>query len=403
MIFLLVLGALLLAAALYVARGFYLIAKAQRLTARTAAYEAEAAHLNAEAAQLNAETAELEARTAARQEEAKATKAAAAVALGFVPEHELDATRPGPLSTERREVLDAVHTGDWETGAAYIEAAGKDWEERWQRVVALADFAADEDGNDAWLHAWRAARPTDPTAAVVNAHFAVQTAWNARGAKRARYTTQEQFRQFHQLIADAQRATHVAQGLADPADPLPYVAEQAIGMGMGYSHERYGALWQEITARAPKLLFAHTNALQYWCQKWRGSHEEALAFARASAAAGAPGELMTLLPLIAYFEQESHEDDIVIETWYRRPEVVAATDAALQDLADADPDHPGVVWIRHMLAYFLFWQDRDAQAVEQFRHIDGYIGSMPWTYHGEPRKRYTYARDWAVDVAVPGA
>lgn len=382
MIFLAVLGVLLLAAGLYVARGFYLIGKAKRLTARAGALEAE--------------TAELTAQTAGREDEAKTAKAAAAAALGFVPEAELDVDLPGPLSAERRAALDAVRGGDWEAGAAHVEAAGEDWEERWQRVMALADLAADED--DAWLLAWRAARPADPLAAVVGAQSAVRVAWNVRGDNSARQTTQEQFRLFHQLLGTAQRAAHEAQRLADPADPLPYLAEQPVAMGLNYSHERYRTLWEEIVSRDPGMLSAHTNALQYWCQKWRGSHELALAFARESAAAGKPGGLLTLLPLIAYFEQETYEADIVTETWYKEPEVALAVDAALQDLAEADPGHSGVVWMRHMLAFCLFWQDRDAEAVEQFRHVDGYIGSMPWTYANDPRRRYAYARDWAVDV-----
>ncbi|MFJ9338134.1 hypothetical protein ACIRP0_02440 [Streptomyces sp. NPDC101733] len=382
MIFLAVLGVLALSIALYVARGFYVIGKAKRLTAEFDA--------------LNAGTAALEGENADREARARDAKGAAAVALGFVAEADLDVDRPGPQSAERTTVLEALRGGDWEAGAAYVEAAGQDWEERWQRVLATAEQAAKED--DVWLLAWRAARPTDPSAALVNAHAAVVTAWNVRGNKGSSHTTQEQFRLFHQLLPLAQRAVREAQALADPADPLPYVVEQSVAMATGYSHERYRALWAEITSRAPRMLFAHTNALQYWCAKWRGSHESALAFARESAASGKPGDLLTLLPLIAYFEQESQDGDIDIETWYKEPEVVAAADAALQDLAEADPEHPGVVWIRHMLAFTLFWQDRDSEAVEQFRHVDGYVGSMPWAYAGDPRRRYAHARDWAVDV-----
>ncbi|MEU8779030.1 hypothetical protein [Streptomyces sp. NPDC048606] len=385
MVFLLVLATLALTGALYVARGFYLIGKAKRLTARAEAHEAETARLT--------EQTEADAATA------RDAKGEAARALGFAAPEDLNVDRPRALSAEQLQVLDAVRAGHWETAAQFVELTGDDWEERWQRVLLLSRSACDED--DAWLLAWRAARPTDPTAAVVAAETAVQVAWNVRGSARASHTSQEQFRLFHQLLGTAQRAAQEAQRLADPADPLPYMVEQAIAMGLGYSHERYRALWAEITDRAPRLLFAHTAALQYWCRKWRGSHELALEFARGSAALGAPGELLTLLPLIAYFEQEYDTTDIEIETWYKQPEIVAATDAALQDLADADPLRPGVVWVRHMLAFFLFWQDRDAQAVEQFRHIDGYIGSMPWTYAEDPRKRYTYARDWAVDVSTP--
>lgn len=372
-----VIGVLLLAVACWVLRGMYLIRKAKRL---------------------EAELGTLEAQTDADKADEEARKAARAVALGFVAEADLDTDNPAPVPAGRTAVLEAVRSGDWEAAAAYVEAAGQDWQERLERVRPLAEAAAED---DAWLLAWRAARPGDATAALVNADTSVLVAWNVRGSQSGRRTTQEQFRIFHQLLTKAQADAHEAQKLADPADPSPYVVEQAIGMGLGYSHERYRELWERITERAPRLLWSHVAGLQYWCAKWQGSHELAMAFARESAAAGQPGDLLTLLPLMAYFEQETYEDDLLPETYYQEPEIVAATDAALADLAAAGNEHPGTPRIRHMLAYLLFWQDRDAEAVEQFRHVDGHIGAVPWTYAGEPKRRYLYARDWAVNVTTP--
>ncbi|MEV0412115.1 hypothetical protein AB0I68_15265 [Streptomyces sp. NPDC050448] len=66
------------------------------------------------------------------------------------------------------------------------------------------------------------------------------------------------------------------------------------------------------------------------------------------------------------------------------------------DLAAADPADRRAVRLRHVLAWLLFWQDRDAEAVEQFRVIDGYLGALPCYYSGTPKGRYLYARNWAV-------
>ncbi|WP_405979016.1 hypothetical protein [Streptomyces sp. NBC_00158] len=374
---LVVIGALLLAVACWVLRGTYYIRKAKRL---------------------EAEIGVLDAQAEAGKAEAEDRKAAAAVAQGFVSEADLDTGNPAPVPAGRTAVLEAVRSGDWEAAAAYLDAAGQDWQERLERVRPLAEAAAED---DAWLLAWRAARPGDATAALVNADTSVMVAWNVRGSQSGRSTTQEQFRIFHQLLGKARADAHEAQELADPADPSPYVVEQAIAMGLGYSHEQYRELWGKITERAPRVLWSHVAGLQYWCAKWQGSHELAMEYARASAAAGKPGDLLTLLPLMAYFEQETYEDDLLPETYYKEPEIVAATDAALADLAAAGNAHPGTPRMRHMLAYLLFWQDRDAEAVEQFRHVDGYIGAVPWTYAAEPRRRYLYARDWAVDVSTP--
>ncbi|MEV7589090.1 hypothetical protein AB0O42_02320 [Streptomyces sp. NPDC089922] len=380
MIALAVFGVLLLAGAVWFLRGVYYIRKARAL--------------EAEIGTLNARTTAVEAETEAREE---AEKAAAVVALGFVAEADLDTENAAPVPAERAAVLEAARAGDWQTAAAYVEAAGQDWQERMERVRPLAEAAAED---DAWLLAWLTARPGDPTAALVNADTGVQVAWNVRGSKGSRHTTQEQFRIFHELLAKAQADTREAQRLADPADPTPYMVEQPIAFGLGYSHERYRELWEEITGRAPRVLWAHYSALQYWCRKWHGSHDLALGFARASAAAGRPGELLSLLPLVAYFERQTYEEDLSVDTYFKEPEILAAVDAALADLAAAGADHPQAPLMRHMLAFLLFWQDRDAEAVEQFRYIDGYIGAMPWSYSANPKQRYLYARDFAVGLVT---
>jgi hypothetical protein len=125
-----------------------------------------------------------------------------------------------------------------------------------------------------------------------------------RGAKQAKYTTQEQFAGFHRMMAQARVAGHEAQELAGD-DPCPYIAEISCAFGLGYGHDDFRALWAEIEKRDAHHLAAHTSALQYWCRKWRGSHELAERFAREAAAKGSPGLLLSFLPLYAAFEQET--------------------------------------------------------------------------------------------------
>ncbi|MFJ9793858.1 hypothetical protein [Streptomyces globosus] len=320
-------------------------------------------------------------------------RAAQAGAVGFVPEGELDTAHDQPVTADEAACLGAVASGDWEAAAGWVAGAGRDWEERRRRVGVLARAAA-RDG--AWLAAWEAARPGDAAAALVAADAAVRAAWDVRARGAAR--TQEQFRHFRELLLTAQRAAHAAQEAADPADPVPYVVEQGVGTGLGYPHQRYEELWARITARAPRLLCAHTAAVEYWTARWRGSHELALGFARRAADGARPGELLRLLPLIAYFEDESGEQGL--QDHYKRPEVVEAVDAALADLAAAAPGDRRTAALRHLLAWMLFWQDRDAEAVEQFRAVDGYVGALPWTRHARPERQYAHARDWAVRAAA---
>jgi tetratricopeptide (TPR) repeat protein len=305
----------------------------------------------------------------------------AAAKLGFLPGEQLDTERayaPDPGITAVRE---AVRAGDWKAGAEFLAEAGKDWQERDRRSSVLAGEAVKD---DSWLLAWRTERPQDPDVALVHAESLIYLAWEIRGSATAKHTTREQFAGFHRVLDQAREACAHAQALAGD-DPCPFIVEIPLAKGLGYPHERFEEIWAEIVKRDPHHLAAHTSALQYWCRKWRGSHELAESFARSAAEKGAPGQLLTLLPLEAYFEYEIANDDLEQDEFYKRPEIVAAVDAALVDVAAAaaaNPDDWRIPQVRHLLASLLFWQDRYEAAVEQFRLVDGYIDAVPWSYRG---------------------
>ncbi|MEU8621469.1 hypothetical protein [Streptomyces sp. NPDC048623] len=324
----------------------------------------------------------------------RAKNAEAAARLGLLPADRLDSENLTPPSAVHTAAKEAVQAGDWAAGAAYVEEAGRDWYERRRRIGRLADAAVQD---DAWLLAWRAARPEDPAAAAVHASSLVYLAWEIRGSKQAKYTTDEQFASFHRVLAQARETFAQAQELAGD-DPSPFIGELPLAMGLGYPNEAVEAIWAEIEKRDPLNYLAYSSALQYWCAKWCGSHEAALAFARRGAERARPGQLLTNFVLEAYFEQESYDSDLEPQEFYNRPEVVAATDAALVDLAAAesllDPADPRLAETRHMVAWMLYWQDRYEAALAQFRLVDGYIGTAPWSYAGDPKARYTNVRDY---------
>ncbi|MDX3854145.1 hypothetical protein [Streptomyces sp. AK02-01A] len=318
---------------------------------------------------------------------------AEAAALGLLPQDQQNTELAGPEPAELTTAVAAAKAGDWQPAAALLHETGQDWERRTLFAWRLAKASVEDDG---WLLAWEDARPDDPDAAVVRTRSTVALAWDIRGAKRATYTTAEQFDGFHRTLARSREHTARAAALA-PDDPTPYVNEIWTALGLSYPHAEMDRIWNEITARAPYHYEAHFSALQYWCAKWRGSEQLAHDFAE-RAAAGAPlGSLLTALPLIAWFE---HHDDDATEEDYRTPGLIALVDAALADTAAAPADHPRLVEVRHLLAYFLTMQDRDEASVEQFLLVDGYIGGMPWSHHGSPAKRYCWLRDLTVKNAA---
>ncbi|MEU6813247.1 hypothetical protein [Streptomyces sp. NPDC046860] len=322
---------------------------------------------------------------------AAAETAAASAALGLLPAERQNTASAGPLTPETVTALAGVRGGDWHPAAELMAAVGRDWERRSLLTFQLADKAAED---DEWLLAWEAERPGDPDAAVVRARSSVLLAWRVRGAKRAQYTTQEQFQGFHRALTSAREDIARAAEL-NPDDPTPYVAEIWVALGLGYPNARMDTLWKEITDRAPHHYEAHFSALQYWCAKWRGSERLATEFAE-RAAAGAPvGSLLTTLPLIAHFEHDDSDDTAADNT----PEMVARVEAALKDAAAADPAHPRLPEMRHLLAYYLHLQGRDEAALEYFRLVDGHVDALPWRYRNNKAEYFCEVRDLAVVAA----
>ncbi|MEW1722612.1 hypothetical protein [Streptomyces sp. NPDC093109] len=321
--------------------------------------------------------------------------------LGFLPPERQNTEYSAPLPAGLTGAQHALETGDWRpvadllaaTRSATATATGPDWEHRSMYVGHLGGLAAKDDG---WLADWEAERPDDPDAAVVRARSTVDLAWDIRGAQRAKYTSGEQFAGFHRVlersVAECARAAELA-----PDDPTPYIVEIWTGLGLGYPHARLDRLWKELVQRAPHHYEAHFSALQYWCAKWRGSEELARDFA-ARAAADAPlGSLLRILPLIVLFEHREEVEGYVTEN---TDEARALVDAALTDAAAADPDHPRLAEVRHLLAYYLCVQDRDEAAVELFRQVDGYVGALPWRYRNDGAEEFCRLRDLSVAAVL---
>ncbi|MFE6055043.1 hypothetical protein ACFQ6N_30190 [Kitasatospora sp. NPDC056446] len=297
---------------------------------------------------------------------------------------------PGP---EEEAALTAAKAGDWRPAAAFLAGEGTA-DLRWRRMYGLTDLAAED---DTWLRAWRAERPQDPTAALLHANALISVAWNIRSSARATEVSSEQFAGFHRVLGEAEEAFAEAVALAPADDPNPWVARIPIAMGLGWSNDRFRQHWAELTERDPHHWGAHSRALQYWCAKWRGSHELMHGFIDGAVAAAPAGSLLAPMRLEAYFEQFARDREKT--TAWQRPEVGAALDAALADLAATDPEHPRVVYTRGWLAYGLTRAGRPTEALEQFQALGRFI-PPPFTNFNDPRQSFIDLRVDAVQGAV---
>ncbi len=220
-----------------------------------------------------------------------------------------------------------------------------------------------------------------------------------RGTAWAKDTTAEQFAGFHRMLREAREDFARAVALAPADDPTPYLLQISLYKGLGAPHEAMRELWAEVTGRAPYHYEAHWYALWYWYPRWHGSEELARGFAGQAAATAPAGSLLTMFPLLYWYD---HLDDEAPDVAYRSVDLTAMIDAALIDVAAARPAHPRLTEVRHLLAYFLVKQERYAEAVEQFRLVDGHVGAVPWRYYNDPARAFCHHRDKAIAAARRG-
>ncbi|WP_406383554.1 hypothetical protein [Streptomyces sp. NBC_01618] len=308
---------------------------------------------------------------------------------GFARQEELDIRLPGP-DQDLLDVLDVVQRSqDWRAASQLLAGTPKEGEVRWQRVQAFAGAAslelAQQPGvGGAWLRAWRAEAPKDAGGAAVHAEFLVQQAWRSSTAGT------DDFR----IILEEARTVCGQAALLAPGDPVPYIVELAVSRGLGYSHEEFDRLWAKVIDRAPAHMGAHIAALHYWCEKWHGSREAADRFATTAAARAPQGSLLAALPLFAVYE---HLPEVnLVQGFYRSAVVTKAVEGALFAVHAARADDPMLAHVRHLLVLFLVRMERWSEAMNQFVHIDGHVGALPWTQSPDPAAEYTVYRALAV-------
>ncbi len=309
---------------------------------------------------------------------------------GFDRQEDLDIRIPGP-DQDLMDALDNVRrTGQWQAASQLLAGTPREGERRWQRVQAFGGAAALElvaqPGVGAqWLKAWRLEADKDAGGAQVHAELLVQQAWRHSGGVGS---------EDHRIILEEAREACRKAALLAPGDPVPYITELAIARGLAYPEAQFDELWAKVIDRAPEHMGAHLAALHYWCAKWHGSREKADAFSHAAAARAPQGSLLAALPLFALYE--NLPDVILSSGFYRSEAVTRAVEGALYAVRTARQDDPMLAHVRHLLLLFLVNMERWAEAMEQVRHVDGYVGALPWSAAQDPAAQYAVYRALAV-------
>jgi hypothetical protein len=312
---------------------------------------------------------------------------------GLVPEAELVLVETVPSAEVPEAAVLAARAGDWRPAAAFLAAEG-DGDLRSLRAAALGELAAKGDG---WLRQWRADEPRDAAAALVQTESLVIRAWEVRTGGWAHTVSHDQRQEFRRLLGEAALVAEEAVRLAPAEDPNPWVAQLNIALGLGWSHERFLALWREIVSRDRRHVRAHISALQYWCQKWHGSHALMHGFVASVLAEAEPGCLRATLMMRAFYEE--YLVDNSSRSDYRTPALVAAAQAAAAELAVVDPGHHRILATRGWVAWGLTHAGLGSQALEVFRSMGREV-SGPWEYSGRPLQAFELTRTLAVHHAI---
>ncbi|GAA1174561.1 hypothetical protein F4556_002758 [Kitasatospora gansuensis] len=291
--------------------------------------------------------------------------------FGLVPNQGLVLGRT-TVDDDARIALSAVRDGSWREAAAYIDAAGTDWDERWSRTEL---FVGPASRDDSWLNAWRMEQPDNSDAAALHVDALVHAGWAIRGSGYANSVTDEMRDGFVRKLEQATEAAAEAVRLAPAADPSPYLAQLALARGNNWSNDQFREFWAEVVKRTPLNRDAHWQAMQYWCRKWHGSDDLMHAFVDGAIAAAPAGSLLSTLKLDAHSEQDGKAET------RNTAELRAAVDTVLADIAAARPDHPELPGARGRVVGFLAGQGRHAEALAQFQALGPVI---PAPFLGEP-------------------
>ena len=294
---------------------------------------------------------------------------------------------------QARALVDAFGARDWRT-ARDIFVATPDPDSR----AFLMEAAGTVDGVQDWIGEWVDAEPDSTLPVLVRGCHAVYWAWEARGAKRAEQTSQDQFREFARRLRIAENSLDEVVD-RDPDDVTAWTWLVTSARGRQVSPDEARARFDEVLKRHPAHLVAHEQRLQYLCPKWFGSEEQMFAFAREATAAAPDGSLMPELLAVAH-----------VEKWLRVP--VEESDAYMQSeqvgadlLAAAEKSifhpsfRPGLGWVPRVSVFALAFelaQEFDA-AARVFELLGDQVSEWPWSYVGDPVTAFTRSRDWVYE------
>jgi hypothetical protein len=201
-------------------------------------------------------------------------------------------------------------------------------------------------------------------------------------------------------MAVAERTAQRAIALG-PDDPTPWVDYLWSLFPEGRTKEFSGG-FAELRARDPYHYTGHEAALQFYAEKWYGSHDEMYEMAREVAASAPPGAAVNMLPIQGHIEYalreyfwDANNDVAGNVSFWRQPAVQRELDECVANWrATGPPAHAQAMKTRSVQALAYMWSGRHGEAARVFDEIGPYLGGgYPWYYLGrDSAKHFTKYR-----------
>ena len=293
--------------------------------------------------------------------------------------------------------------GDRELYAVFQSAEARDWSAVRELLskysgddlsALIAGLCNEQQSLAEWLPEAIGEEPEDAIARAVLGAEAIARAWRVRTAKRAQHVSQEQFREFHRILREAEEHLYRSAEL-DRKSAAPWYSLLVSGRGLEVGLDVQRRRFEALTERSPGHLGAHRQMLQQLCAKWSGSHEQMHAFAT-EAMRGPYGEDLGVLIPVAYNEHLVHLDKDSPERKFIKS---AESRAELQEAADRTVFRPGFAPARnpYLAANTFGWAFCAAgmwpQARAAYEATEGVV--VKWGGFADPVAAYTRYRDLA--------
>ncbi|GAB3212484.1 hypothetical protein ACQEU5_16145 [Marinactinospora thermotolerans] len=286
--------------------------------------------------------------------------------------------------------VDAVREGHLRAGLVLLAETRGNPETRALRVDALGAAAV---GLSREIHALLT-RETPPQEAadilVWLGRTLIVEAWRIRGGGFADTVGTDRFKLFHRTLADARDPLLAAAELF-PDDPVPWSCLQWVGLGLQFDRNDSDTIWQRVVERCPTLFSGHWARLQLLSEKWGGSHEEMMDFARATVANAPHGHPVVSMIALAHIERFlGRQRGLLKSKRYlaaMRQEVTYFNGRTLDEVAAAADKwcmsalpHPRDLEAHHLMGWVFHAGEEKVRARWHFYQVGHRLHRAPWSY-----------------------